>query len=156
MWMKQPKPASVWFSLEGRSKVDIAESCSLFCWRPRYCRKEWSAAERWTTEREFWWRLHCFVTEKSNIYWLDDSWDFARDLDSLKNTTCTIQVWFWVGVSVPRYPAVVYLHVGLTSLSPCRNGSELDDSALADGGVGGLLLHIPIVARRQVTHAGAA
>lgn len=44
----------------------------------------------------------------------------------------------------------------LTSFTPCRNGSELDDTALAEGGVGGVLLRIPTVARKQVMHAGAA
>lgn len=44
----------------------------------------------------------------------------------------------------------------LTSLIPWKNGSELDDTALAEGGVGGVLLHIPTVARKQAMHAGAA
>lgn len=44
----------------------------------------------------------------------------------------------------------------LTSFSPCTNGSELENSALADGGVGGQLLRIPTVARKQVMHAGTA
>ena len=39
---------------------------------------------------------------------------------------------------------------------PCTNGSEPEDSALADGGVGGALLRIPTVARKQMTQAGAA
>lgn len=44
----------------------------------------------------------------------------------------------------------------LTSLIPWKNGSELDDTAPAEGGVGGVLLRIPTVARKQETHAGAA
>ncbi len=44
----------------------------------------------------------------------------------------------------------------LTSLSPCTNGSEPDVSALADGGVGGALLRIPTVAKKQMKHAGTA
>lgn len=44
----------------------------------------------------------------------------------------------------------------LTCLSPWMNGSGLDRPALADGGVGGLLLLMPTVARKQVTQAGMA
>lgn len=44
----------------------------------------------------------------------------------------------------------------LTSLIPCMNGSGLDNSALADGGVGGVLLLMPTVARKQVIQAGTA
>lgn len=36
------------------------------------------------------------------------------------------------------------------------NGSELDSPALADGGVGGVLLLMPTVASKQVTQAGMA
>ena len=35
-------------------------------------------------------------------------------------------------------------------------GSEVEDSALADGGVGGPLLLKPTVARKQTRHAGIA
>lgn len=35
-------------------------------------------------------------------------------------------------------------------------GSEVEDSALAEGGVGGSLLRKPRVARRQTRHAGMA
>jgi len=41
-------------------------------------------------------------------------------------------------------------------LIPCRYGSEPEDTALADGGVGGELLRMPSVARKQTTHAGTA
>lgn len=44
----------------------------------------------------------------------------------------------------------------LTCLSPWMNGSGVDSSALADGGVGGVLLLMPTVARKQVTQAGMA
>lgn len=44
----------------------------------------------------------------------------------------------------------------LTSLIPCTNGSELEVSALAEGGVGGALLRIPTVARTQMMHVGIA
>lgn len=43
-----------------------------------------------------------------------------------------------------------------TSLIPCRKGSELEVSALAEGGVGGTLSRMPTVARKQVTMAGIA
>lgn len=36
------------------------------------------------------------------------------------------------------------------------NGSELEVSALAEGGVGGELLRIPTVARTQMMHVGIA
>lgn len=43
-----------------------------------------------------------------------------------------------------------------TSLIPCRKGSELEVSALAEGGVGGTLFWMPTVARKQMTMAGIA
>ena len=43
-----------------------------------------------------------------------------------------------------------------TSLMPCMKGSELEFSALAEGGVGGTLSRIPTVARKQTTMAGIA
>lgn len=59
------------------------------------------------------------------------------------------------------FPAVCGLKhleadVLLTCLIPWKKGSELDDTALAEGGVGGVLLRIPTVARKQEMHAGTA
>lgn len=43
-----------------------------------------------------------------------------------------------------------------TSFTPCRKGSELEVTTLAEGGVGGTRSRIPTVARKQATVAGIA
>lgn len=43
-----------------------------------------------------------------------------------------------------------------TSFTPCRKGSELEATMLAEGGVGGTRSRIPTVARKQATMAGIA
>lgn len=43
-----------------------------------------------------------------------------------------------------------------TSFIPCRKGSELEVTMLAEGGVGGTRSRIPTVARKQATTAGIA
>lgn len=41
-------------------------------------------------------------------------------------------------------------------MRPWTNGSEPEDLALAEGGVGGVLLRIPTVARKQMMQDGTA
>lgn len=43
-----------------------------------------------------------------------------------------------------------------TSFIPCRKGSELEVSALAEGGVGGAFSWMPTVARQHTMMAGIA